>query len=258
MTTYTKWMYGLVVVMLGITVYIIWNIQHRFFEPTQLSAHDAAQKMESLYGGSVQSFEQKEGKFFMVLNGKGNTYDIEMDVHTGQVSKISQVSKEHVEGNEEPLKSTEEIRTLLSSQYSGGTIHSISLQQGETPKYIVQVTNNETLKMVTLDAKTGEILSEIVKEQSASNTGKVLISKEKAKQIALSKLNGSVEFIIFEESSDGGYYLIEIDAKNKEAIFQIHAISGKVLSVTNQQDSDEEDDTEEEEEHEEHSDDEED
>ncbi|MBK3495517.1 hypothetical protein JFL43_11770 [Viridibacillus sp. YIM B01967] len=41
-----------------------------------------------------------------------------------------------------------------------------------------------------------------------------------------------MEDISYYDTSDGGYYLVEIEGDEKEAIFQIHAISGKVLSIT--------------------------
>jgi len=61
----------------------------------------------------------------------------------------------------------------------------------------------------------------------------VLISEKQAMKIALGQLKGEVEDIEFVRTNDGGYYLVEIDDnKDNEATFQIHAISGKILSVT--------------------------
>ena len=38
---------------------------------------------------------------------------------------------------------------------------------------------------------------------------------------------------LYEKTNDGGYYLIEIEAADgQEGTFQIHAISGKIMSVT--------------------------
>ena len=56
-------------------------------------------------------------------------------------------------------------------------------------------------------------------------------------EIALGQLQGEVEYVVFEKTKDGGYYLVEIEQDNEEsddleAVFQIHAISGEIVSVT--------------------------
>ncbi|GKV69021.1 hypothetical protein NCCP2716_15190 [Sporosarcina sp. NCCP-2716] len=64
----------------------------------------------------------------------------------------------------------------------------------------------------------------------------VLLTKQQAIQIALRQLNGEVDDVDFVKTTDGGYYLVEIeidvDDGPDEATYQIHAISGKVMSVT--------------------------
>ena len=87
---------------------------------------------------------------------------------------------------------------------------------------------------VTVDAITGNIISEVVKETTGENA---LITKEQAIKIALGQLKNEqvdeVDDVSYEKTEDGGYYLIEIDTKDdREATFQIHAISGKIMSVT--------------------------
>lgn len=59
-----------------------------------------------------------------------------------------------------------------------------------------------------------------------------IITEQQAVQIALEQLKGEVDSVDFEETSEGGYYLVEIETQDDEATFQIHAVSGKVLSVT--------------------------
>ncbi|WP_313470607.1 PepSY domain-containing protein [Lysinibacillus sp.] len=51
-------------------------------------------------------------------------------------------------------------------------------------------------------------------------------------QIALGQLTGEVDSVDFEETAEGGYYLVEIETQDDEATFQIHAVSGEVLSIT--------------------------
>lgn len=62
-----------------------------------------------------------------------------------------------------------------------------------------------------------------------------LITQAQAIKIALGQLAGEVEDVDFVKQADGGYYLVEIeqdrDDDDLEAVFQIHAITGKVMSV---------------------------
>jgi len=93
--------------------------------------------------------------------------------------------------------------------------------------------------MLVVNAFTGEVLSETVKNEPVEEepTKNVIITKEQAIDIALGQLKGDVDKVEFESTSEGGFYLIEIEQDNKdaddiEAVFQIHAISGKIMSVT--------------------------
>ena len=58
------------------------------------------------------------------------------------------------------------------------------------------------------------------------------LTEQQAIQIASAQFAGEIEDVDFENSADGGYYLIEIDTKTEEIIVQIHAITGKILSVS--------------------------
>ncbi|RKQ16435.1 PepSY domain-containing protein [Ureibacillus endophyticus] len=237
MTNYFKLMISLVIMMVAITAIVIWNIQERFFKPEQLTIQEASAKVEKLYGGTIESFEQKGNIFYLTLQRQEKAYDLQIDMNTGNITKMNLAIVENTDEPATQLKTKKEIQALFQNK---GTIQSITLQQSEVPTYKIEITENETLKIVTVNAKTGEVLSEQVKQQN-NTKNETIISKNQAKNIALSQLKGKVEYIIFEESSNGGYYLIEIETEEKSSTFQIHAISGKILSVTHEKDDDEDD-----------------
>lgn len=64
----------------------------------------------------------------------------------------------------------------------------------------------------------------------------VLLTEQQAVQIALRQLKGEIDDVDFVETSEGGYYLVEIEIDVEDgpdqATYQIHAISGKIMSVT--------------------------
>ncbi|MFC7687397.1 PepSY domain-containing protein [Ureibacillus sp. GCM10028918] len=242
MTNYTKWMISLVLLMITVTVFVIWLIQDRFFATTEeLTVNEASQLITDLYGGSVESFEEKNDLFYMTVLRNNLTYNFQIEPESGNILQIRKIEVQNLP--DANVKTTDEIRTLLSAQQKG-TIQSINYQDAsEQPQYIVEITEQETLKTLIVNAITGEVLSEDVKQQSApDHQAATIISSEKAKQIAQSQLNGTVEYVVYEEANDGGYYLVEIDGENDEATFQIHAVSGKVMSVSQQDDVDDDDD----------------
>nr|WP_106781441.1 PepSY domain-containing protein [Lysinibacillus timonensis] len=235
MTNYTKWMLSLVVLMLAVSVIVIWTIQKRFNETENITIQESVNRIESLYSGKIESFEKKGDVFYMSLERNQNTYNIEVDSKTGDIINLSKKIVENGNPEAANIKSIEEIKDIINSQYKG-TVHSIALQMnGPTPQYIVEITENEVLKTIIVDAETGAVDSENVREQTGTNPSVVVISSEKARDIALSRLDGIVQYVVFEQSSNGGYYLVEITTPEQRAIFEIHAISGKVLSVTRHQ-----------------------
>ena len=68
-------------------------------------------------------------------------------------------------------------------------------------------------------------------EAGTSSTSATRITAQDAQSLALQQMTGELEEIEYFQSADGGYYIIEIDDGEIEASFQIHAITGKILSV---------------------------
>lgn len=58
------------------------------------------------------------------------------------------------------------------------------------------------------------------------------MTAEQVRILAKQAYPGEIEEIIFRDSADGGYYLVDMDTENEEIILQIHAVTGKILSVS--------------------------
>ena len=162
-----------------------------------LPEHVIRKQLEETYGGKVERLALDGTMFEAKLSRNKNVYLATVDAETGKVLSLIQ-TKEVVEED--------------------GVI-----DETETTKPLVQD-----------NLQTGEATSEpevTTPEPKTSTT--VLISEKQAIKIALSQLKGEVEDVEFVRTNEGGYYLVEIDDnQDDEATFQIHAISGKVLSVT--------------------------
>ncbi|WP_342513428.1 PepSY domain-containing protein [Sporosarcina sp. FSL K6-1522] len=186
---------------------------------------DIRSQLESRYGGTVERLSMRDGVYSAEMLKSGALYELEIDAVTGSVLALNQT------GVEEPAQQVlaeADVQKIIAGKYSG-TIERMSLDKSrEVPVYEVKVAQNQELLLVNVDALSGEILSETVKETSVEH---VLITKEQAIDIALGQLKGEVDYVTYEKTSDGGFYLIEIDGEDEEAEFQIHAISGKILST---------------------------
>lgn len=59
----------------------------------------------------------------------------------------------------------------------------------------------------------------------------VKLTEQQAIDIAKKVFNGTLEDYEFVDSSNGGYYLIELESDTQEVEIQVHALTGEVLSA---------------------------
>lgn len=193
-----------------------------------MAADTIRTQLESMYGGTVDRFSITNGVYQAELSRGEAVYSAEVDATTGSVLSLTQTGemKEEIQD----VLSESKVKEIIAGKYSGET-ERISLNTGgEAPIYEVKLSKDPKFTKVTVDAMTGKIITETVKETTGENA---LITKEQAIAIAQTQLKGDVDDFSYEKTSDGGYYLIEIEAADdREGTFQIHAISGKIMSVT--------------------------
>lgn len=193
-----------------------------------MAADTIRTQLESMYGGTVDRISITNGVYQADLSRGEAVYSAEVDAMTGSVLSLTQTGEMKEEIPD--VLSESKVKEIIAGKYSGET-ERISLNTGgETPIYEVKLSKDPKFTKVTVDAMTGKIITETVKETTGENA---LITKEQAIAIAQTQLKGDVDDFSYEKTSDGGYYLIEIEAADdREGTFQIHAISGKIMSVT--------------------------
>ena len=196
-----------------------------------LSNEEIRSKLEDMYGGTVDSLSLENGIYVVELTRSGALYSVKVESITGKVLSLDQLSEVEVES---PKVLTEkEARAIIAGNFPG-EVERISLNKKEDPPvYNVEVVHDQALVTIALDAHSGELISEETKEVPERN---VIITRDKAIEIALEQLRGEVDHVSFEHTDNGGYYLVEIEQDNDdsddvEAVFQIHAITGEILSV---------------------------
>ena len=75
------------------------------------------------------------------------------------------------------------------------------------------------------------IESEKLDEDTHNIETNVLLTEQQAIELALKEIPGEIDSVDFKETTDGGNYLIEIEQEKYEITIQIHAITGKILSI---------------------------
>ena len=219
-----KWLITITVIIIVCAV-ALWFFQDYSVKEEPLSKKEAIAHIEDLYNGQVKLIEKQGDQYEIELLRDGATYEVAIDASTRQITDL--LLKEAAKKR---LLSEAQVRKHVT-EYTPGEIENVIL---EDIYYKVRVSNDSKIKDLTMDAYTGAIISETdtLKEMNKPKDDETLISEQQAIQIALQQLKGEVDSVEYEKTTDGGYYLIEIETDDDEAVFQIHGVSGKVMSVT--------------------------
>ncbi|MGM9967173.1 PepSY domain-containing protein [Rummeliibacillus sp. TYF005] len=207
------------------SVCLMWN--HESTE-NRKSTEEVYKSIETMYGGEIVSFKNNGDEYAMELSKNGANYHIEVRAKDG---KVLQMKRTDLDGlKKEDILSKQEVNRVIKNHYNGRIESELLNTWQNEMVYQIQVTAQSKKLNIIVDAITGEILSETRVNLNAKNTA---ISKKEAQQIAIKKLNGTIQNTTYYETSSGGYYLVKIEKKGINKTFQIHGVSGKVMSITN-------------------------
>ena len=176
-----------------LAVLFIIAIRH-ITEDTSLSERQVASRVEALYGGVVDNTIKQDDVYFVTFSTAQATYEVTVDEVNGRFSHL----------------------TLI---YEQPTVVQDDTNEGETtsePQPDSQVKPSDPLKPNT----------------PATEPKPILLTEQQVLSIASAQFTGEIEDVDFENTADGGYYLVEIDTAEEEVTVQIHAITGKILSVS--------------------------
>lgn len=131
------------------------------------------------------------------------------------------------------ILSKQAAQKLVQDRYQG-TVIQIRLADRQ---YHIEFEKEQTHYNIDLDAVNGKVLSftKIGTKSPPStideNSNK--LTETEAKEIAKKHVNGVVDQIWLETNEKQTFYLVEIETQDdREAIVQIHAITGNVMSVS--------------------------
>ncbi|WP_170061512.1 PepSY domain-containing protein [Rummeliibacillus pycnus] len=191
------------------------------------STEEVYKNIETMYGGEIKTFKNNGTKYEMELSKNGAVYYIEVESKDGKILQMKRIDLAGIK--QKDLISKKKLQKIIKENYQG-KISRIILYTGQnTPIYQVQINQQHKKLKIHVDATTGEVLSETLIDSKTDNS---IINKKEAEKIAKKKLNGTIQSATYFETSNGGYYLVEIETKGKVETFQIHAVSGKIMSIT--------------------------
>ena len=136
-----------------------------------------------------------------------------------------------------------EVKNRIESLFNG-KVQSITKKNHQ---YEVTFSKNDFIYEVLVDEVEGTfhtitlIQAGTIKEETLEEGEKIMIeepqtvkplTEQEVIKIATSQFPGEVDEIEFVDTTNGGYYNINIENDEDEATMQIHALTGKILTIT--------------------------
>lgn len=165
------------------------------------------------------------------LEKQNKLYTINLDAESGKVLKFSEAkaTQPAPAPNSSNELTEEEIRNIILSQVNGA-ITSLEKKLDKKSPYYQAVVDSLDQRTTILIEVSGKIISS---ESNKKNEPAKHLTETEATNIALKQVQGEVDNIWLESNDEQTYYLVEIETPDdQEAVIQIHAITGEVLSVT--------------------------
>jgi uncharacterized membrane protein YkoI len=140
----------------------------------------------------------------------------------------------------------QDAQKLVQERYHGR----VSLIKLTSQQYHIELEKQNQLYIITLEAESGKVLSFTKSETitstptpvptptpepspTAINEPPKRLTEPEAVKIAITQVQGDVDDIWLETENNQTYYFVKIETNDdREAIVQIHAITGEVMSVT--------------------------
>jgi len=222
-------------ILLAIVILVVGNIYtNRILSKDEpLPEQEVRTQLESMYRAQVGLLKQNGSIYEAEISRDGGIYRAEIDAVTGKVLALIQTKETSPLAND-TKKGPATTKDQGASQEPTDTGQDPATQEPEEKPAVGTSggSRNGTSKTPTTPQQSAPA------PKQAKQT--VLISKPQAGKIALGQLNrgalAEVDDVEYVKATDGGYYLVEIeidtDDDMDEVIYQIHAISGKVMSVT--------------------------
>ncbi|WP_153720699.1 PepSY domain-containing protein [Sporosarcina cascadiensis] len=219
-----------VVIVMGSNWYIK-QIMHQDAVPKE----EVKSRLESMYQGSVEQLTEGADGYEAEIRRNGALYSATVDHKTGKVLALTLLSEAEPEVAVKPEPEAEKAEPAgdVAPVEKPAAVPLPKSEEQPKPAPAPEPAPKPAEKPVAKPQPKPAPAPAPAPKQS------VLLTSQQAANIALRQLNAKVpvevDDIDFVETQQGGYYLVELeldtDADLDEVVYQIHAISGKVMSV---------------------------
>ncbi|HEX5563462.1 MAG TPA: PepSY domain-containing protein [Sporosarcina sp.] len=196
-----------------------------------LPKEEISSQLAMIYDGEVEDLMLDGSVYKAKISKAGAEYAVEVEAESGKV--LSLIQTKEISKPDIVMDTDEgEIAQVEASPDETGKTDS------EVPEDALNKATDEKTEMPKPNGNKTPEQSKPAKQEKSKKT--VLISEQEAVKIGMAQLPagmvGEVDDVDFINSVDGGYYLVQIDIDTDddmdEVTYQIHAISGKVMTVT--------------------------
>ena len=212
-----------------------------------LPEQEIRSQLETIYDGEVKELVLDGSIYRAIVTKIGAEYEVEVDASTGKVLALFQTKESSkpdiVMGSGEGKDDAEEAEPPVedsvdqTGKSASGVTDKVDNKSSEKPQSNVTEKPKPDVNKAPANPKPANQPAKQEKQPK-----RVLISEQQAMNIGLAQLPagkvGEVDDVDFVNSEAGGYYLVQIeidtddDDDMDEVTYQIHAISGKVMTVT--------------------------
>lgn len=202
------------IVMLVAVMIIVNAVWSPFSRSTSaMSMDEVEEEVLSQYpGGEITKTALDGGVYRLELQSATGTYEMTVDARQGDIVSIEQRDKTAVKPDPEPDVPREPDQPTEPDPDNAPSEPADNGDKG---------------------AAEGAADGESGNGNGTSEPPATMITKEYAIKLSLEKVPGTVEDVEYRESKSSRYYLVEIErADGREATIQVHAITGKIMTVT--------------------------
>lgn len=176
----------------------------------------------SKVNGTVVKTSEDDDDYSIYIKKDNYIYEIEVDKLTGKVEEIDKEKVKQPASQKNKNITLDKAKELALKKVNGKIVSSRSDEED----YEIIIQKDNYMYELDVDKKTGRIDDmdrEVIKNRDN------VISLEKAKEIALNKVNGTIQSVDYDQ--DDLEYSIEIMSNHVEYEVEIDGLSGKVLKV---------------------------
>ncbi|OMP68372.1 PepSY domain-containing protein [Domibacillus epiphyticus] len=195
--------------------------------PAIISQKQAEKIVTDMYGGNIVSvkWDQPKYDYYMVIKNEKGTYSLSVDGKTKKINNVKMMEKE------EALLTLEEAKEKIIAE-SNGRVTEIKAMREQGKQYAEAIVSKEEKQFrVIYDLINEKTVSSKEIKDSPAEKAENVISEQRAREIALKTVNGSVTNVSKINSKTGPLYKVTVENSKDGAHVYIQETTAKLSSI---------------------------